>query len=258
MGYIENNQPVFVCCPTHNAQMHMLAAKAVLLDASTRPLIPAIGNSSLLAYGFNTFLCDALNNRGKYNLKWFAMLHADIAPEKFWLDKLITLAEQHNADLLSAVIPFKDASGLTSTALSNPESDFGALMRLTLHQVHGGKLPKTFDLGDVVSNLTTINTELIENFYLLVNTGCMIVRIDQPWSEKLFFTINDTIEKNIDGTYTALVEPEDWFLSKLVAQHGGRVMATSEVIATHLGGGTYPNHAAYGHQHDPNFKPELV
>jgi hypothetical protein len=254
-----NPEAIFLACPTHNGQVNITTSRKIWLDASeNRPTIPAMSSNSLLAHGFNNFLCEALNKRDQYNIKWFAMLHADVIPERFWLDKLIQLAEQNNADLLSVVIPFKDASGITSAALSNPDSDFGALMRLTLAQVNGGRLPKTFDLGDVVRHCTSISTELIENFFLLVNTGCMLMRLDQPWSDQVFFTINDRIVKQFNGTYTAEVEPEDWFISKQVARHGGRVMATTAVQASHVGGGNYPNDKTYGFQHDPNFNPELV
>jgi hypothetical protein len=249
-----NQTPVFITCPTYNGQMHMDTAKALYLEATTRPSIIAPGFSSLLANGFNKAWADALNKRHQYNLKWFAMLHADISPEPMWVDKLITLAEEHNADLLSAVIPFKDATGLTSTALSNPLNDFGALMRITMKQVHGGKLPKTFDVADVVQNLTSIGTDMIENLFLMVNTGCMVLRLDQPWSEELFFIINDRISREeITGQFAAECEPEDWFLSKLVARKGGRVMATSALQARHLGGGVYPNTHGYGHDIDPNY-----
>src|SRR5262245_17498739 len=74
---------------------------------------------SLLASNFNRIWCYALNlvHHGE-RVDYFAMLHDDIDPEKYWLDKLIDELEAQELDLLSVVVPIKDRRGMTSTALA--------------------------------------------------------------------------------------------------------------------------------------------
>src|SRR5438034_6910050 len=90
----------------------------------------ATETNSLLAGNCNVHWCEALNLREQNELKWFAMLHSDVIPEAFWLDKLIAEAEKHQADMMSAVVPIKTDQGLTSTAICRPGGPFGRFQRL--------------------------------------------------------------------------------------------------------------------------------
>ena len=63
------------------------------------------------------------------------MLHDDVVPEAFWLDKLIAELELHSADVMSAVVPVKSGNGLTSTAVGDADdidADTLAIIRAIL------------------------------------------------------------------------------------------------------------------------------
>lgn len=253
---MKSNDNVFLATLTHNEHLHSRMAKAFFSHATKgdRAMFIQVQPGSLLAQSYNVLWCKAINNREKLGLKWFAMLHADIVPEDFWLDKLISLAERFDADVMSAVVPIKEASGVTSTAISGPDN-FVRSTRLTQKQINA--LPSVFDIdiirsmmaGGIYQESLTINVP--ENARLLVNTGCFVCRLDRPWTSNVEFTINDRIRQLPGGALVAEVEPEDWYFSRRVAELGGRVMATRQVITEHIGSIPYNSSKLWGHDQDP-------
>lgn len=235
-------QSIFIACPTHDGRIDARTAKSIYQTASQKhSLVISVQASSLLTHNCNGLWCAALNMRTKHNLKWFAMIHSDVIPEPFWLDKLVDIAEHHKADMLSVVIPIKSPDGITSTAISKAGGT-GVFKRLTQTEVLHPQFPETFDINAFINvGYHFLGSER----KLLVNTGCMIVRIDQLWSDEVYFTINDQIDRQF-GTYVANVEPEDWFFSRMVAEKGGRVMATKAIQVTHMGSSGYNSHAVWG------------
>lgn len=246
---------IFLASITHNGLIDHRMARSYYVTASRDYEIEwGMKQTSLLAGGCNELWCKALNNRVKNNLKWFALLHADIVPEAWWLDKMVAIADQHGADLLSAVVPIKDSNGVTSTALASVESDFIRYTRLTQRQLWHQTFPETFDVDAAVRALQQLprdlNMVVPTPTKLLVNTGCMICRIDQPWSDEIHFTINDRIER-LFNQYIAQVEPEDWFFSRKVAESGGKVMATKLVKVEHIGATAFRSDSVWGADKDP-------
>lgn len=253
---------VYLCSITHNGQIDQRMAGNFFTQASQeRALLFKLQQTSLLASACNNLWCDALNRRNADNLKWFVLVHADVVPEPLFVDKLIAIAEQHNADLVSAVIPIKDDNGLTSTAISGPD-DFTRLTRITTKQVNHPHFPATFDVNDACEALLKkLPDELRLIDYdipvawpmlrLLVNTGCMVARLDREWCAHAYFTINDRIVMQPGGTFASEVEPEDWFFSRKVAELGGKVMATRTVRVEHLGGIPYRSDRGWGKNIDP-------
>jgi hypothetical protein len=179
------------------------------------------------------------------------------------------LAEKHDADVMSAVIPIKDDNGLTSTAVSGPDR-FTRMTRLTTKQINHPQFPETFDIdmawdalfnklpdglkleGPPVHVERNLAGEIIEiPPRLLVNTGCMVARLDRDWCAHAHFTINDRIVQQPGGIFQPEVEPEDWFFSRIVAELGGRVMATRSVRVEHLGGIPYRSDRVWGKEIDP-------
>ncbi len=148
----------------------------------------------------------------------------------------------------------KSDEGVTSTAVSASPvyggDNFGAAFRITQHQLHNG-FPESFTLQDLVTGGHIDNTNP-ENQHLLVNTGCMICRLDKSWAEEVYFTINDRIKKDFGKMYTQ-VEPEDWFFSRMVAQKGGKVTATKSVKVQHLGTTAFHSDRVWGSEFDPHF-----
>jgi GT2 family glycosyltransferase len=245
---------IFLGCPTHNGQIEHRTIKSLFTEASANHrVLVKVHQTSLLAAGCNQMLCDALNGVQGESFKWFAMLHSDIAPEALWLDKLIDLAEANGADLLSAVVPIKNSEGVTSTAISFPGDPFTRFARLTQRQIRRKGFPTTFDVkGALVyfNPYTPHYPEPLADSILLVNTGCMVVRLDKPWSHELYFTIRDRIVRTMNG-FEAHVEPEDWFFSRRVHELGGKVMATSAVAVEHVGSYAYRNDREWGYEFDP-------
>jgi hypothetical protein len=61
----------------------------------------------------------------------------------------------------------------------------------------------------------------------------------------VFFSSIDGIQNTKDG-WRLFDISEDWLFSWRVAQHGGKVMATKAVTATHKGVGLFPNDKPWG------------
>lgn len=207
-----------------------------LYRASARPthdLRILSNNSSLLAANMNGLWCWALNNARKDGVDYFAMLHADIEPEEFWLDKLIDELEAKQLDVLGVVAPIKDQRGITSTALGKLDGDTWRVhARLTMKEIH--RLPETFTSEDV-------------GFPLLLNTGCWVCRFDESWARQVHFTINDRIcfdPKN--DIYFNQVESEDWFVSRLWHELGLKIGCTRKVKAGHRGTVLFGNDQPWG------------
>jgi hypothetical protein len=196
----------------------------------------------------NALWVSALNERRRNpDLKWFAMLHADVEPmAPWWLDTLIDEAETHKADMVSAVVPMKNPSGLTTTVLAMPDwtektiaanqlaSRFG---RLTLRQVLHSRFPTTFGINEAADALGQLPDDLrITNaprHMLLLNTGCMVVRLTAniDW-RKVYFSVIDGIVD--DGTtYRYYDVSEDWLFAGRMALAGGKCMATKAVRVIH-------------------------
>lgn len=244
---------VFIACPTYSEEINTGTARALwhtATDRDNRKIRVATRSSSLIPGSCNALWCAALNERELYNLTWFAMLHADIEPEAFWLDKLIDEAERHGADMLSAVVPIKDDRGLTSTAIAS-EDPTRQFCRLTQRQVWHDDFPETFDIHQCAEALESLPGELrvahVPRVGLRLNTGCMIVRLDRPWSDsgEVYFENLDWIERH-QGQWRARDVSEDWRFSQRVQEAGGKLMATRVVAVKHKGLAEFPNSVGWG------------
>lgn len=184
--------------------------------------------TSLLNHCFNNLWATALNMR-QADLTHFAMIHSDIAPPMGWLDQLIEEQQRVGADILSAVVPIKDAHGLTSTAVGM--GDPWRRRRLSMKEVYG--LPETFNANDVGGPL-------------LVNTGLWVCDFTKPWVEDFHFECRDRIRRRSDGEFVSEVIPEDWLASQRWNELGLSVWATRKVLVRHDGEGAYENGHAWG------------
>jgi hypothetical protein len=195
----------------------------------------------------------ALNNRDEHDIRWFAMLHSDIEPQPLWLDGLIDVAEEFGADMVSAAVPIKNEKGLTSTAIGERGGNV-ASYRLTLSQLHHERFPESFDAEAAIESLRILPGDLavlhdVAWPELLLNTGCMICRIDKPWSERVFFENRDWIERH-DGMWRANDFSEDWMFSQKVNQCGGKLVATTRVKVVHKGVGWFDSSKTWGIPND--------
>jgi hypothetical protein len=151
-------------------------------------------------------------------------------------------------------VPIKNELGLTSTAILLPGGPLGGFYRLTMAQVLHPKFPVTFDIQSVVNALEHLLAGLRETGLpadaLLVNTGCMVVRLDRPWAdERIWFEDLNRIVK-INSEWQAVCKSEDWNFSHRVAQEGGKVMATKSIDLTHRGVSDYSSSRIWGRPRD--------
>lgn len=191
---------------------------------------------SLLAAGFNHTWANALNLARKGRCpRYYAMQHADIEPEAWWLDTLVEELERRDLDVLGVVAPIKDSNGRTSIALAHPTGDtWRVKCRLTMSEVY--RLPETFTSEDVGAPL-------------LLNTGLWVCRFAEDWARQVRFTINDEIVFNTKtDRYEVQCESEDWYFSRLLHEMGKRVGCTRKVQLAHVGNMRFLNTHPWGRE----------
>lgn len=252
---------VFLGVPSYNNVIHAGTAQAAYQSASRRfNVLTMAQGRGLTSPNCNFLWCSALNARlDNPAVKWFAMLHADIAPEPWWIDLLIAEAEKHKADMVSAVVPLKDGRGLTSTVIGSPDwtaetiaagklpKRFG---RLSLQQVLHSRFPTTFGINEAADALAQLPEDLrVTNAprnCLLLNTGCMVVRLTAniDW-QAVFFSVLDGIEIQ-NGRYVYWDVSEDWLFSFRMTLAGARCMATKAVRVVHCGNSQFANDRPWG------------
>lgn len=247
---------VFLGCPTHDGRIDQGCATNFFTRASRdRAVITQVIQSMAIATASNVLWADSLNARDAHHddipdVRWFAMLHSDVNPGPYWIDKLIDEAEKYDADMVSAVIPIKSDQGLTSTAMTDPGHSDRNWCRLMTRQVNHERFPKTFDSEMARDALASLPRDMAvycpEGSRLLLNTGCMVVRLDRPWCGDVWFEQYDAIA-HVDGRWRYLALSEDWYFSKKVSDRGAKVMATTVVEIMHRGLYEWPsNGSGYG------------
>jgi len=247
---------ILIGVPTYDDTVKVGLAQAIMQEGQEPgcpPYTVTFKQSSLLAFAHNGLLCTALNNRPQ--ISHLLINHADVVPEPGYLKTLYDEMLRTEAGVVSVLLPLKDRKGLTSTAFLNDiaVSNWSerprryTRRRLTLHEAQ--TLPETFGVGEVAA----LFGERAERAVLLVNTGLMLIDVQQAWAEQAHFEINDAIDRNADGKFVADVEPEDWYFSRQLAMLGVKVVCMRKVKAMHVGRANFPNSEAWGEwQHDQN------
>lgn len=221
----EAKKPVVYLVMPHRDLQCNLGAAAGLHFASNNKLRQVVSNygTSVLTQCFNHLLAEALTARNTDGVTHFAMLHNDVIPCRYWLDILMEELNAGDYDMVSAVIPLKNPKGLTSTGLGT--DSLWNVRRLTMTEIYD--LPETFSAKDV-------SYRPVDNGQLLLNTGCWLMRLDQPWVEGLCFRQQDMIAWSIiDQKYVAQSISEDWDFTRQLLGRGCRVAATRKVPIIH-------------------------
>ena len=220
---------VFVGMP-HYGAVHIGAARGLFLGPSRGKLTYQFYsvNMSVLTAAFNHLWVAALNRLQTDGITHFAMIHADVEPVDGWADVLMEELTRLNADVVSTVIPLKSESGLTSTAVDEPDG----MRRLTLREIY--RLPETFDSADVGGRP------------LLVNTGLFLADVRKPWAERVCFHIEDETFRDAEGRWQYRFRPEDWNFSKFLHRSQCKVFATRKVAVKHHGDRAWDNQSAWG------------
>jgi GT2 family glycosyltransferase len=226
-------QSVYIGIPTYDGRIHKNLANALQKATANRVAkTTSIITCSILPRAFNLLYAHALNER-KNGTSHFCLLHDDIVPEPLWLDKMMRIMEEHDADVLSVVVPIKNEKGLTSTALDlavGDEDQHWRVKRLTLNEIYNDYEP-------------TFTHEK-----LLVNTGLMLVNLRKPWVENVWFAFEDKIvpDPRAPGNFKAVGVSEDWFFSRRARELGAKLYATREIAVRHAGSIEYSNTSAWG------------
>jgi hypothetical protein len=234
------HEKVFLGMPTRNGVISCGAAQAAMVQVTAnRIALFRASTHTNLELNYNMLLCDAINLCNHDGVKWFAMLHDDIHPEPFWLDTLIDEAEKYGADLMSAYVPLKDNRQVSSTALSDPNDEWIPFSRLTLKQIHHPDFPDTVDSYSAIAALRRLpepfSITCPLDSELLINTGCMVMRVDRPWINRIHFHKKDTVIQE-NGVWGPMTWTEDWMLSQDLHDVGAQIMATRKVSLTHWDG----------------------
>jgi len=211
-----SSKKLALCLPLYGRQVDVGTAQRFFLSGSRDVEVNRfVSQSSLLAYGFNKQWLVAL--AGGYD--YFLMLHGDVEPvDVDWIDTMLGEMARCRADVLGTVIPIKElGAGVTSTAIGEVQNKWHR-KRLTLQQV--SQLPETFCSADIDTPEKP----------LLVNTGCLLVKLSKPWVHRVRFEIETRI---VDGDAECL--PEDWYFSRQAWENGARVFATRKVRVVHHG-----------------------
>ena len=190
---------------------------------------------------FNSLWCVAYNCRKKFGLTDYAMLHQDVQPERWWVDKGLEIRQRERVDLLSVALPIKDDHGLTSTAVLNTRTL--ATRRLTMTEIVR-YLPPTFTSAD----LPKLG---YKEHVLLHGSGMWLCDFTkevngQPWMEQVWFEAPSRILPLADGTLMSAVWDEGWNFSVQMYNLGMTLAVTREIKANHLGGGVWGNEEEWG------------
>ena len=194
--------------------------------------VPIQVSSSLLALTFNMTLCAALKMRQTGEATHFLMLHDDIAPcGREWFMDLWQAYRDSTAQLIAAVVPVKDERGFTSTACESFP--------------WGGK-PRRYTMTEVMK----MPAETFSEPGILLNTGCMLFDLREPWVDKCHFEVKDSIQW-VNGEPCPQSASEDWNFTRQARENGcSRIYATRAVKLVHFGRQMFPNYQAWGKPHD--------
>lgn len=213
-----------------NTMMSVLHALDPQADSDVELFVDPL-SGSVSPRVFNTGLLRAV--QGGFDC--LAMLHADVAAEPGWLSTLNEEMQEHDADVISAVVPLKDGYEWTSTAVHTIQESNRKLMLSECHE----KLPKTFCID--APWLRSIGAHM-----LLINTGCMLMRLSEPWLRKWqgFQFISHINWDGNQGMGHQLCVSEDWAMSEQLAAivPVPRLMATTAVKVHHWGAKAYASH----------------
>lgn len=235
-------QRVLFTIPTYLYQCHSGLLGSMAQITKRHEVQYSTVDSSAQCVVMNAILIQALEAYEQGKLDWLLIWHSDIVPEPWFLDKMMDIAQEKNADILSAVVPIKDEKGLTSTALDEPVGEVPQewrVRRLTMAEVHG---------KEPVHGQTLEKTFTLPN--LLLNTGLMLLRLSVPWRDQIRFHFDDQIIR-VNGRRRAVVMPEDWNFSRDARKLGcNSIWATTEVRLEHKGQATYPNYQTWGWKTD--------
>lgn len=229
---------IFVGMPAYQYVTAQALMAATVWPSATpkRCAVPFVIGGSSHCSNFNALWCHALNSRGKYPWTHFLMIHQDVEPERFFVDKLLIEMKEKELDVICVVLPIKDELGMTSVGLLNKKTL--STRRLSMKEIVR-YLPTTFTTAD----LPKLG---YKHHVLMPVAGLFLADFTQPWVEKVWFEAPSRILQNVAGEFMAYVWDEGWNFSLQLMQLGVRVGATRIVPTNHLGNGVWGNSEEWG------------
>ena len=217
-------------------------------NSKRRPCTVSVFTSSALCLGFNNLWCQALCSRLSHNIELSVMFHADIVPSAYCIDTMLDVMEETGASVVSVASPIKDDRGIFSTAIDDPNDPWAPLFRVTAAQL--AELPDVFTAADLGH----------PDKALLVNTGCWLAKITEPWARQFAlerdstgqsgFNTLDCIEEDENGRLFPRFQPEDWRFSRWLHRHKIPYVCTKRVVLTHVGSYRFRNDQVWGQERD--------
>lgn len=245
-GYTKDPK-IFLGIPCGRGSVGHYTVTAALQSVShTLRVCPLVLGNSSTTHNFTTLYCEAYNNRRRAEnpdgFTHFVLLHDDIQPvNPDWLEILYTEMCENQFDVLSAIVAIKDPRGITSTGF---DTNLWAPRRLTTYEAHK-KLPPTISDRDIPSYFTEGKLEGTGG-PLLINTGLMMMRLDQSWNDSVVFQFRNEVFKMPDGRLTPRFEPEDWRFSRFLHRRNAHYGATRKVETLHHGSLAFAGNFSWG------------
>lgn len=202
------------------------------VDSGERDCVHVRAEGSILVKTHGMSWEAALSHRDQ-GVTHVAICHADIFPQNGWLDALHEELLRADVDVLSVLMPKKEGTGETSTAIECVSD--GKLRRRIITMREAELLPPTFTAADVHPG-----------GWLLVNTGLMLARITTGvWPEEVTFQHVQWLDRRMTPPVHDH-ETEDWYMSRVLHVQGARVACTRKIAAAHRGTFDFPNQGGWG------------
>jgi hypothetical protein len=218
LSLAESASKIFYCLP-HNGEWVPEGMPSAMMPSKRFAVNWPLNRSSFLNHSFNMYWCAALNQKPRP--EFWAMHHADMSAEPGWLDVLMDIMQEKQADVVSCVAAIKDHTGDTNAAiLTKLDGEGTDLRRLSIAEAN--ELPDVFCSSDI-------------GHPLLVNTGLWLVRFG-AWAEEFpGFSFNNQIRKMPNGTFVPQCLSEDWKFSMWAHERGLKIYATTRIKTHHYG-----------------------
>jgi hypothetical protein len=225
-------------CPVAYGSVSPQAANMVFggdaADPRTISIIePMMFDHVVLIDNFTSLLCHALELHDRDLCDYFCMLHADLSPEPWFLNKLLAELIRYNADVMAVVLPVKDHSRRTkcATAIARVSEPWEPPRLLTLEEM-AEKYPPTFGCEHCCG----------PDEYLQVTDGLWLADLAWPGWDEFAFDTRCRQVKMPDGTRDVQTLGEDPLWSRFMFEHGARYFATTKIKCDHIGRDHWPNY----------------
>lgn len=230
------SERVMIGVPCFGAQLYAEVAMALVNAVTHRSgtMVMTI-STSLLTINRNKLWYEAVRRARAGEISHFLFLDADTAPcDPQWLEQMLRTMRVHNAEVLGAVYPIKNATGDTTTARQTGDAWQSQCINYAelRHRTH----PETWTAPD-----------------LLVGTGLLLIDMRSlTWQDKICFHIEDRIDQIKPGEFYVNGQSEDWHFCRQAKALGVKIWATQGIKLHHWGPSVFPSYMPTAEDHVPD------